>query len=107
MRDGIARGTGTVVTLANSKENLVMLKEKASAHYSFSKGTSTQSYPGSMMGTIALLRQSFLDGQWYKQKPTEEGVNASLQAWNDNLSLPQIFDANDKWNCLRADRIGD
>ena len=107
MRDGISRGTGTVVTLGNSKENLVMLKEKASAHYSFSKGTSTQSYPGSMMGTIALLRQSFLDAQWYKQKPSEEGVNASLQAWNDNLSLPQIFDANDKWNCLRADKIGD
>ena len=107
MRDGISRGTGSVVTLANSKENLVMLKEKAAAHYSFSKGTSTQSYPGSMMGTIALLRQSFLDAQWYKQRPVEEGVNASLQAWNDNLSLPQIFDANDKWNCLRADRIGD
>src|SRR5688572_26514031 len=107
MRDGISRGSGTVVTLANSKENLVMLKEKASAHYSFSKGTSTQSYPGSMMGTIALLRQSFLDAQWYKQRPAEEGVNMSLQAWNDNLSLPQIFDANDKWNCLRADRIGD
>ena len=107
MRDGISRGTGTVVTLANSKENLVMLKEKASAHFSFSKGTSTQSYPGSMMGTIALLRQSFLDAQWYKQRPTEEGVNISMQAWNDNLSLPLIFDANDKWNCLRADRIGD
>jgi hypothetical protein len=107
MRDGIARGTGTVVTLANSKENLVILKEKASAHYSFSKGTSTQSYPGSMMGSIALLRQSHLDGQWYKQRPVEEGVNISLQAWNDNLGLPQIFDANDKWNCLRADRIGD
>ena len=107
MRDGISRGSGTIVTLANSKENLVMLKEKASAHYSFSKGTSTQSYPGSMMGTIALLRQSFLDAQWYKQRPVEEGVNISMQAWNDNLSLPQIFDANDKWNCLRADRIGD
>ncbi|HEX6848457.1 MAG TPA: amidohydrolase family protein [Chitinophagaceae bacterium] len=107
MRDGISRGSGTVVTLAKSKENLVMLKEKAAAHFSFSKGTSTQSYPGSMMGTIALLRQSFLDAQWYKQRPVEEGINASLQAWNDNLSLPQIFDANDKWNCLRADRIGD
>src|SRR5215203_6579544 len=107
VRDGISRGSGTVVTLANSKENLVMLKEKASAHYSFSKGTSTQSYPGSMMGTIALLRQSFLDAQWYKQKPTEEGVNISMEAWNNNLGLPQIFDANDKWNCLRADKIGD
>ena len=45
VRDGIARGTGAVVTLANEKENLVIIKEKASAHYSFNKGTSTQSYP--------------------------------------------------------------
>ena len=37
-KDGIARGTGVVVTLANEKENMVIVKEKASAHYSFSKG---------------------------------------------------------------------
>ena len=29
VRDGIARGTGAVVTLANEKENLVILKERA------------------------------------------------------------------------------
>jgi imidazolonepropionase-like amidohydrolase len=107
VRDGIARGSGTIATLANQKENLVVLKEKASAHYSFNKGTSTQSYPSSMMGSIALLRQSHLDAQWYKQRPAEEGVNISLEAWNNNQGLPQIFDASDKWNCLRADRIGD
>src|SRR5436190_9594159 len=107
VRDGIARGTGTVVTLANSKENLVILKEKASAHYSFNKGTSAQSYPSSMMGYIALLRQTFLDAAWYKNKPFMEGFNATLQSWNDNQGLPQIFEANDKWNDLRADKIGD
>jgi imidazolonepropionase-like amidohydrolase len=106
-KDGIARGTGALVTLANEKENLAMLKEKASANYSLSKGTSTQSYPTSMMGTIALLRQTYLDAQWYKSNPSAEGVNISLKAWNDNQSLPQIFDAGDKWNDLRADRIGD
>lgn len=106
-KDGIARGTGALVSLANEKENLVMLKEKASANYSLSKGTSTQSYPSSMMGTIALLRQTYLDAQWYKSNPAAEGVNMSLKAWNDNQSLPQIFDAGDKWNDLRADRIGD
>ncbi|MBI2284153.1 MAG: amidohydrolase family protein [Bacteroidetes bacterium] len=105
VKDGIARGTGTVVTLANQNENLVMLKERASAHYSFNRGTSTQSYPSSMMGSIALLRQTYLDAQWYKNKPAKEGVNLSLQAWNDNQSLPQIFEAEDKWNDLRADRI--
>jgi len=106
-KDGIARGTGAFVTLANEKENLVIVKDKASANYSFSKGTSTQSYPGSMMGSVALLRQSYLDAQWYKGRPAKEGVNMSLQAWNDEQNLPQIFDANDKWADLRADRIGD
>ena len=106
-KDGIARGTGTVVTLGAEKENLVILKEKASAHYSFNKGTSTQSYPGSLMGSIALLRQTFLDAQWYKSKPAKEGLNLSLQSWNENMSLPQIFEANDKWNDIRADRVGD
>ncbi len=106
-KDGIARGTGTLVTLANKKENLVIIKEKASAHYSFSKGMSAQSYPTSLMGAIALLRQSYLDAAWYKSNPTAEGVNLSLQAWNNNEPLPQVFDANDKWADIRADRIGD
>ena len=107
VKDGIARGTGAVVTLAEQKDNFTLIKEKASAHYSFNKGSSTQSYPNSMMGMIALLRQTYLDAQWYKNKPASEGLNLSLQAWLDNQSLPQIFEANDKWNDLRADRIGD
>ena len=106
LKDGIARGTGVAVTLADERENLVMIKEKASANYSLSKGTSTQSYPGSLMGVIALLRQTYLDAEWYKSKPAGEGTNLSLQAWAANQSLPQVFDAGDKWNDIRADRIG-
>lgn len=106
-KDGIARGTGTIVSLASMKENQVIIKEKASAHYSFNKGSSTQSYPGSVMGSISLLRQTYLDAQWYKNNPDKEGMNLSLQAWNNSLSLPQIFDAGDKWAAMRADRIGD
>jgi imidazolonepropionase-like amidohydrolase len=107
VKDGVARGTGAVVTLAKEKENLVILKEKASAHYSFNKGTSTQAYPASKMGYIALLRQTFLDASWYKTRPYQEGFNLTLQSWNDNQGLPQIFEANDKWDDLRADKIGD
>ena len=106
-KDGIARGTGAFVTLANQPDNFVLIKDKASANYSFNKGTSSQSYPSSMMGMIALLRQTYLDAQWYKSNPASEGVNLSLKSWNDNQSLPQIFDASDKWNDLRADKIGD
>ena len=105
--DGISRGNSAFVSLANEKENKVMLKEKASAGYSFDKGSSTQDYPSSLMGCIALLRQNFLDAQWYKTRPATEGVNLSLQSFNDNQALPQIFESNDKWNDLRADKIGD
>lgn len=105
-QDGIARGTGALVTLGNQKENFELVKEKVASFLSFSKGTSTQDYPGSLMGSIALLRQSYLDGQWYKTRPSTEGTNLSIQSWNDNLSLPQIFDiGNDKYNALRADKI--
>ncbi len=105
--DGISRGTSSLVSLANEKENKVMLKERASAGYSFDKGSSTQDYPNSLMGCIALLRQNFLDAQWYKTRPATEGTNLSLQAFNDNLTLPQIFESNDKWSDLRADKVGD
>ena len=105
-QDGIARGTGALVTLGSQRENFELLKEKVAAFYSFNKGNSTQDYPGSLMGSVALLRQTFLDAQWYKNKPATEGTNITLQAWSDNLLLPQIFDAGtDKWNILRADKI--
>ena len=42
--DGIARGTGTVVTLNSDKENKVILKGNASAHFSFNKGSSCLLY---------------------------------------------------------------
>jgi imidazolonepropionase-like amidohydrolase len=106
-KDGIARGTGTAVTLANKRENQVIVKERASAHYSFNKGISTQTYPSSAMGSIALLRQTYLDAQWYKNSPIAEGVNITLKEWNEQQNLPQIFEANDKWAALRADRVGD
>ena len=60
-----------------------------------------------MMGMIALLRQTYLDANWYKNQPQEEGYNLTLKTWNENQGIPQIFEANDKWNDLRADKIGD
>lgn len=105
--DGIARGTGLVASLADFKDNKIILKEKATAHFSFSKGSSTQSYPSSLMGSIALLRQTFLDADWYKTNPKEEGVNLTLRYFNEQRTLPMVFDAGDKWQVLRADKLGD
>jgi imidazolonepropionase-like amidohydrolase len=106
VKDGIARGTGAVVTLATEDAHKALIKTKAAAVYSFEKGSSTQSYPGSLMGSIALLRQTYLDAKWYQNKPATEGTNLSLEAFNALQSLPQIFAADDKWSTLRANRIG-
>ena len=106
-QDGIARGTGCVVALNDETDSKIILKEKASAHYSFSKGISTQDYPTSLMGAIALLRQTYYDADWYKHSADKKEINLSLEAFNDLQNLPQIFEAEDKLNCLRAAKIAD
>ncbi|SHG70598.1 amidohydrolase family protein [Pedobacter caeni] len=102
-RDGISRGTSSAVTLSDERENSIILKPEASANYSFNKGTSQNDYPTSLMGSIALLRQTYYDAQWYgKQK---EEYNISLEEFNKQQNLPQIFEADGWQNILRADKI--
>lgn len=105
--DGLARGTSAVVTLADERDNKLILKEKAAAHYSFNRGTSRQSYPVSLMGYIALLRQTQLNADWYNKQTVKPFKDLSLEAWIAAQSLPQIFEANGWINTLRADKLGD
>lgn len=105
--DGIARGTSTVVLTGDEKENNMIVLAKAAAEFSFRKGNSTQDYPSSEMGVIALLRQTLYDMQWYAAGGNKEQQNISLQAMNDNKALPQIMEVNDFLQVLRADRISD
>jgi imidazolonepropionase-like amidohydrolase len=106
-KDGIVRGSAAVVSLGEGKENELIITDRAAAMYSFDKGTSTQDYPSSLMGAIALIRQTYLDADWYKKDKTRTEFNISLQAFNDLQALPQIFETNDKLSALRADKIGD
>lgn len=106
-RDGIARGSAAVVALNAAPEQTVILKDRAAACYSFDRGSSTQEYPSSLMGAIALLRQSYLDAAWYKTTTDKKEYNISIEAWNNNAALPQIFETSNKLNVLRADKIGD
>jgi imidazolonepropionase-like amidohydrolase len=106
-KDGIVRGSSAVVSLGEGKENELIISDRASAVYSFDKGSSTQDYPSSLMGAIALLRQTYLDADWYKKDKTKTEYNLSLEAFNNLQHLPQIFEVNDKLNALRADKLGD
>jgi len=105
--DGIMRGTAALVSLnTDLKENEVLLLDRAASGLSFDKGTSTQDYPSSLMGSIALLRQSYLDAQWNQRNPRRE-QNLSLAALSQQKRLPALFEVRDKLSALRADRVGD
>lgn len=107
-KDGIARGTSACVTLnAEDGDNSVFVKDHVANCLSFDKGTSRQQYPSSLMGAIALMRQTYDDADWYRTGKNKAEYNITLEAWNSNQNLPQIFETNDKWNVVRADKIGD
>ncbi len=105
--DGISRGSSALVTVANGSANEAVLLADAGAHYSFNRGSSAQSYPRSMMGMISLLRQTYLDAEWYSNQMPRPFEDAGLEGWLATQALPQIFEANSWINVLRADKIGD
>ena len=105
-QDGIVRGTSALVALMDGKEQDALLKSRVSSNYSFSKGTSTQDYPNSLMGSVALLRQTFYDADWYKKAKGKTEFNISLDAFNSNQGMPQVFEVSDKLGVLRAYKLG-
>ncbi len=105
--DGLARGTSAFVTLNEKNENTALLKQKVAANYSLEKGSSTQTYPSSMMGFIALLRQTYLDADWFGAQTPRPFADNSLEAWIQNQRMPQIFAATSWMTVLRADKVGD
>lgn len=106
-KDGVARGTSTLTTLGLELAGDAIISESAAAHYSFDKGTSKQHFPRSRMGMVALLRQTYLDAEWYEDQSQPPYHDLSLSAWNKTQKLPQIFETT-SWNsALVADRLGD
>ena len=108
LQDGIIRGTGVLVSLNSHGDNSKRLLSDRSAQFlSFDKSVvHNQSYPGSLMGAMALLRQLYLDADWYA-KGNVKTKDLSIEALNKNKGLVQIFEAGDKQNALRADKVGD
>ncbi len=108
LQDGIIRGNGLLVSLDPSTTNAYrILDDKSSQYLSFSKSSkSRQMYPSSLMGSMALLRQTYNDANWYA-KGNAKNKDLALEALNRNKNLPQIFNAGGKLNAFRADKIGD
>ncbi len=105
-QDGLVRGTGALVTLRKGLENEVMIQGKASSHFSCFKGTSKQSFPASDMGAFALIRQTYIDADWYSRNTENKAYNLSLQAFQQNKSLPTLFETKNRLYSLRIEAVG-
>ena len=105
--EGIHRGTSVFVALNDMDTDAIrLLDEKAAQHLSFTKSReSSQYYPGSIMGAMALLRQFFHDADWYK-KGGASNKDLAIEAFNANKNLPAFFEARNKLDVARAAKIG-
>lgn len=103
VEDGVARGTGVLVNLNDDvNNNIRVLQSDAAQFFGFTRSSaSRQSYPTSVMGMMALLRQLSHDAKWY-QSARPDVRDFSIEAFLKNKSLPQIFEANDKLADLRV-----
>ena len=94
--DGIHRGTGLLLSL-NDHENdsKRILSKRSTEHYSFKKSTSSnQNYPGSIMGSIALIRQLNYDTKWYESGnslTSDMSIEAIIENKKLNVKLGELF----------------
>lgn len=105
-QDAIARGTSVLVTLNEEGDNgNRLLDTEASEFFSFERSNlSSQSYPSSVMGMTALVRQLYVDADWYAGGNVDT-KDLSLEALNKNKSLPQFFIADGLYADLRVSNL--
>ena len=109
LKDGIISGSGVLVALnSNSTNAYRILDPKSAQYFSLSKSSmSRQAYPTSFMGKTALLRQVYMDVNWY-ETGNVKNRDMSLEALISNANLSQIFDTNgSNLNAIRMDKVGD
>ena len=137
---GAIRGSGALLALADENENVLAYRDRLAMAMSFDSGggggggrrpgtpatpapatpapaPEASSYPGSLMGAHALLRQAFHDARWYGQCESvwtnhPDGNEPPLRA--DALAALQsvvsknqqvLFDASDDLNALRGAKV--
>lgn len=112
--DGIFRGQAFVTSLGDGLPNELVLNANGPQFMSFSKGSSKQSYPSSLMGSIALIRQTLSDANWYQQAYGKTDVryfgeqvefNAALQSLGNIAEQGAVFETTDDRSMLRADTL--
>ena len=121
---GIFRGQGLLVNVNRKPVNESSVKTKIAQHIAFETAprdpsTSSAPYPGSLMGSIALIRQALYDAKWheeisdaYEQYPQELErpiENAALSELKPLVQKKQLglFQATDELDYQRIHKIAE
>lgn len=111
---GIFKGTSALINLGEGKPNDLIVKPAVTQHISLQINTMGDDYPNSLMGAITLVRQTFLDADWYRRaqatwsrnpKLERPEVNEVLEALNQPVGA-YVIEAGDELDFLRAAKIG-
>jgi imidazolonepropionase-like amidohydrolase len=110
----IITGTGALVSTGDGVGNDLVVKADVMLGVQFKTGSwDDRAYPGSLMGVMALLRQTYLDADWYTrahaawnrqpdfERPEVNETLAKLAALRI-ARVPLLFTANDEGAVLRA-----
>lgn len=92
--DGIFRGRSFVTLLGEGLPNDLILRPYSNHFASFNKGTSRQEYPGSLMGSIALIRQTWLDVEWYQKAHASYELNPNQKMPEFNRAVEALAEAS-------------
>lgn len=117
-QDGIFRGRSALISLGEGEGNDLVIRENITQNVSFDRSQRLGGrYPTSLMGSIALIRQTLSDADWYlkahetyarnpsgKQRPE---MNIALASLADVVRgrQPVIIDTSDELALLRAAKI--
>lgn len=119
---GVFHGSSALINLQEADVDTMVVLPVVAQHIAFDFDRDgrdgDRGYPNSLMGSIALIRQSFLDASWYQSAQdayrnnpatTERPeTNASLAALAEQMQRnPAVFEAEDELDLLRALRIAD
>src|SRR5690606_13820764 len=106
---GIFRGSTAVVSLAEAPGDASQGRPPVYAEgvfHQLSLNTNRGQYPGSQMGTIALIRQTLIDTDWQRKVGGAGGDTeySSLEALHDT-QRPLLFDVDSELEVIRAAKI--
>ena len=119
-RNGVFQGQSAIINLGSDAAEKLILKTPVTLNASLGSGRGFGgSYPGSPMGVIAFLRQSFMDAQHYREEWSRYNknprgmqrpqVNKSLAALQPviNGEMPLVITANSQREIERAVALAD